>query len=338
MALVNKVKKLDKLLLAAKCLAAVLILTSYSLSAVSKSYEKKRLLVIVSYHPGYAWSDAITGTIEAYFKKQTAGKVEIKKIYMDTKRNTSEVFKRKMALTVKQVIESWRPDVIIGIDDNASKYVIAPYFLNTAIPFVFCGLNDDPQTYGFPGTNVTGIREISLIRPLYDHLRQYAQGERIGYLTADKYTQRLMARTNEKQLGRTFEAIEFVNDFQEWKDAFLLMQNVVDMLFMIDVSTLPDWNRQEALRFIEKNTKIPSGATSEFSREYVLLSVSKSSAEHGSWAAQAAWQILNGKKPTDIPITINKKGSISLNFILADKLNIVFAPSLLRAAETVIEK
>lgn len=319
-------------------LLCVLLCSLLSATCAAKTLPKKRLLLLISYHQGYTWSDNIKNTIIEHVNSQAPNEVEIKIIYMDTKRNESEVFKRQAGFKVKELIDVWKPDVIIGCDDNAAKYVAVPYVLNSNIPFVFCGLNEDPANYGFPGKNVTGIREVSLISPLYNHLLNYSQGNRIGYLTPDKDTQRVMAMDAEKQIGKKFDAIYFVKDTKEWKEYFLRLQDEVDILLMIDCSILPDWDKKEAFAFIYENIKIPSGATSELSQEEVLLCISKSAKEHGIWAAEAALKILKGAKPKDIPITINKKGLVSLNFVLADKLRIIFNPSLLRAAETIVEK
>ncbi|MDD4955159.1 MAG: ABC transporter substrate binding protein [Candidatus Omnitrophica bacterium] len=297
----------------------------------------KRLLIINSYHKGYEWSDVITNVIIAYFNKH-APEVNIKVAYMDTKRNNSEKFAQIAGLKIKKLIESWKPDAVVASDDGASKYVISPYFLNSGIPFVFCGLNDDPATYGFPGKNVTGICESDLVESVYNHLIKYARGKKIGYLTADKDTQHVMAEINEKQMGRKFDKIYFVKNFEDWKKYFLIIQNEVDMLFMQDTCVVNDWDREKAKEFVQKHTKIPTGATADVMREYVLVCIYKSSREHGLWAAEAALKIIKGTSPADIPVAVNKEGHLVLNLKLADKLNIVFSPTMLRAAEEIIKE
>jgi ABC-type uncharacterized transport system substrate-binding protein len=301
--------------------------------------EEKRLLYINSYHRGYNWSDIIEDTAREYFKKNyPAGEIKIKNVYMDAKHNSSEEFQKKAGWNIKQLIESWKPDIIIGSDDNPSKYVYAPYFLNSSIPFVFCGVNEDPKAYGFiDAPNVTGICEIDLVEPLYNHLKKYARGSRVGYMTADKETQRVMAEVNEKQIGKKFDKIYYVKNFEEWKGKFLIIQDQVDMLFMQDVCIVPGWDNQEARKFTRAHIKIPNGATAELMQDYVLICISKSAQEHGLWAAEAAAKILAGTKPDKIPIVINKQGYLSLNLPLANKLNIIFSPSMLRAARTIID-
>ncbi len=60
---------------------------------------------------------------------------------MDTKRNTSEKFKKNAAIRAKTAIENFKPDLIIATDDNASKYLITPYFVDSKTPVVFARLN-----------------------------------------------------------------------------------------------------------------------------------------------------------------------------------------------------
>ena len=116
--------------------------------------------------------------------------VELKIIHMDTKRNPSEEFNRAAALRAKEVIESFRPDVVTTSDDNAAQYLIMPYYKDAELPFVFCGLNWDASTYGLPYANVTGMVEVSPIPQILRLLRSYAKGDRIGYLTEDTTTKR----------------------------------------------------------------------------------------------------------------------------------------------------
>ena len=65
---------------------------------------------------------------------------------------------------------------------------------------------------------------------------------------------------------------------------------------------------------------------------YSLLTLAKSSKEQGVWAAQAALSIFDGTPVSEIPVVENKKGEMIVNLDLADKLGVVFAPSLLKNA------
>ena len=55
--------------------------------------------------------------------------------------------------------------------------------------------------------------------------------------------------------------------------------------------------------------------------------------EYGEWAAKTALEILDGKAPSDIPLTQNKEGEIILNLDLAEKLDIAFDMNILKNAQ-----
>ena len=98
-------------------------------AASESSYEGKKILYINSYHIGYEGSDPITESIQGVLKNYP---IELKIVYMDTKRNSSEEFSKAAALKARAVIEEFRPDVVIASDDNASKYLIMACLLYTS--------------------------------------------------------------------------------------------------------------------------------------------------------------------------------------------------------------
>lgn len=95
---------------------------------------------------------------------------------MDTKRNPAEEFSKAAALKARTTIEEFRPDVVIASDDNASKYLIMPYYKDAELPFVFCGINWDASIYGFPYKNVTGMIEVALVSEIFRHLKNTPRG------------------------------------------------------------------------------------------------------------------------------------------------------------------
>ena len=142
-----------------------------------------RCLYVSSYHAGYEWNDGIERGLESVLQ----GKCEIKKFYLDGKRHLDEKFAKSKALEAKELIESWKPDIVIAADDNASKYLIMPYFKNAAVPVVFCGLNWTAEPYGYPYRNATGMIEVGPIEPLSAEVRATVRNARRGvFLSADR--------------------------------------------------------------------------------------------------------------------------------------------------------
>jgi len=109
--------------------ARVLVLVSVVLMlanlAHSKDLSSRKVLLIDSYHTGYAWSDGIIDGVKKIAAKE---KLTLFIHHMDTKRNGTIDFKHKAGLLAKNKIDNLQPDIVIACDDNASKYLVAPHF------------------------------------------------------------------------------------------------------------------------------------------------------------------------------------------------------------------
>ena len=267
----------------------------------------KKVLFIDSYHQGYPWSDGITSGIQSVFADTD---VELMIHRMDTKRNGSEDFKKQAAMKAKAVIEQFKPDVVIATDDNASKYLIVPYYRGGELPFVFAGVNWDASVYGYPARNVTGMVEVSAPDQLLQIIGTVSQGQRLGSLTGDTTTGRKENDNYARILDITFEEEAYVSTFEEWKQAYLAMQNKV--------------------------AKIPSGSVQPWMAPYVLVAFTKDATEQGEWAANTAMEILNGRSPAEIPITRNSRGRMIVNSKMARSLNMEIPASMLTAAEDIL--
>lgn len=285
---------------------------------------KKRILYINSYHTGLSWSDGIEKSIKNTLKK-SGMPIQFKRIEMDTKRNSKESYKLKIAQKVKSLIDDFKPDVVITSDDNAAKYVIVPYFKDSSIPFVFCGINASAKKYGFPSKNVTGMIEVQLVSQIVDSLKEYSKGTKISYLKGDSLSSRIEASFFEEQLNQKIDK-RFVNSVEEWKENFIDLQNSSDILLIGNGGAIEDWNenKKSIINFVRDNTKIPSGSWDTSVSDIVLLTYANKPEEQGTWAANTALQVLKGVDIVNIPIIKNEKASIYINIALGKKLNILF--------------
>lgn len=305
-------------------LSIILFLLGLTFLEANKLVEK-RVLYVNSYHTGYFWSDAIEKAIKNTLRKSSIP-IKFKKIEMDTKRNTQESYKLEAALKVKNLIDKFKPDVVITSDDNAAKYVIVPFFKNSSIPFIFCGVNASADKYGFSSKNVTGMVGVQLIPQLVESLEQYTKERKIGYLRGDSLTSRIESKFFEELVGRKID-VRLVTTVEAWKKNFLDLQNRVDILLIGNGSALPTWNnrKKEIKLFAKNNTKIPSGSWDSVISEISLLTYSTIPEEQGNWAAKTALKVLSGADISKINIVENKKAKIYINTTLAKKLNIIFS-------------
>jgi len=293
-------------------------------------YSGQKILFVNSYHEGYEWSDGV----ETGFQKELADTgVELKFVRMDTKRNSEEEFGQAAGMEAKAEIEAFEPDVVIAVDDNAQKYLVVPFLKDTELPVVFAGVNWDASAYEYPASNVTGMIEVELPAQLVEHLKNYAEGERLGYLTVDSVTERKVAEIYNERFFEGQMKEYWVKTFDEFKEQFLTAQGEVDILFIGNNAGIDRWDEAEAQAFLVDNTTVPTGAINDWLAPYALITLAKSAEEQGEWSAETALSILDGTPVSDIPMVENKKGELILNLDIAEQLGVVFSPSLLRNAE-----
>ncbi|MBE9563143.1 MAG: ABC transporter substrate-binding protein [Proteobacteria bacterium] len=310
----------------------ILLLSAQSVLAQNVSFDSK-ILFINSYHKGYAWSDGIQRGVEAVLAEKKS--VLLKTIEMDTKRNTSAEFILEAALKVKQYIEEFKPDVVIAADDNASKYVVEPYYKDADLPFVFCGVNWDASVYGYPYSNATGMVEVSLIKQIIRQLKTYAKGSRIGFIAGDVISAYQIVTYHKKLFNINYDKVYHVNTFEKWKEKYLQLQQEVDIIILESYAGISDWQSEQAQEFTLKNTKVPTGSLVRFMAPLVAITIARSAEEQGRWSAQTALKILAGVKPSEISIVQNKEGKPIFNMKLINKLGLRIPLSLLKMAERI---
>jgi hypothetical protein len=293
----------------------------------------KRVLYVDSYHQGFPWSDGITAAVQDVMRDQD---VTLRIIRMDTKRNPSDAYKKDAALKVKEMIETFRPHVVIASDDNASKFVIMPYYKNARLPFVFCGVNYTAEAYGFPYDNVTGMVELPPAIKLIYSLKHFTRITKVGYLAADTLTERKDGAYTKQDVREDFVE-RYVKTFSQWKREFSRLQDEVDVMIIGNNGGIKGWDDDEARRFAEQNTRIVTGCLLDWLAPMAFLGATRSADEQGRYAANTALKILSGTSPRDIPIRGNVQANIIINMRIAKKLNKKIPKSFLKIASDVIE-
>jgi len=300
------------------------------------SYDGEKILYIDSYHEGYSWSDGITRGVTSTLDNKG---IDLKIHRLDTKRNTDEAFKMNAAVKARQIIDEFNPDVVIVSDDNAFKYLVMKYYKDAALPFTYCGLNWDSSVYGAPYSNTAGMIEISLTQQVIEKLKSYTDGNQVGYISADSYTEQKVMENYEK-LGIVFDKIYWPKNLEEFKRDFIILQDEVDVIFLENTVGLEGWNDEqdvELTSFIQEIIKVPVGGINDWVENLCMLQIQKLAEEQGEYAANTALRILDGENPSDISEVKNKKGKLVLNLMIAEKLGITFTPEMIKNAEEIIE-
>jgi len=319
-----------QILLVMLCLT-LLFITTTPVQAVS-DYSDKRVMFVGSYHQEYLWSSGITQGIEEVL--QGTG-IELKIHRMDTKRNRSPEFIAKAAEKAKAEIDAFAPDVVIICDDNAVKHVLKAFYRDASLPFVFCGVNWDASIYGLPYGNTTGMVEVDLIKALVRQLRPHSRGDRIGYLGLESVSGRKNVEWHQRSENVHYDQIYMVENFEQYKDRFNAIQDEVDMLILGNLAGIDGWNQQQAIAFTRKDIRIPIGSLTPGRMDFSVLGYLRQPKEQGQWSTRAALKILDGIKPSAIPITRNQHADVVINHALSEKLGITFAPALFKRAKII---
>lgn len=301
--------------------------------AFAAESKLKRCLYVGSYHKGYAWQDGI----ELGLVSTLEGKCEFKRFDMDTQRNTEPEFAQQKALEAKALIESWQPDVVIASDDNASKFLVKPYFKDAKTPFVFCGVNWSVEDYGYPYSNATGMIEIDAIRPLIKEVQRVNPNVKTGacltqpQISETKFCDRFQEFGN--SYGIKLKTITFTT-MDEFEKQYMAAQDS-DFVVFVNSAGIKGWDAKKAKKIILARSRKLSVAVNEWMNAYTMLSFTKIAEEQGEYSGEVALKILGGAKPSDFPIVSNRKWNIFVNESILNAASIKIPGDLLRKAKKV---
>lgn len=311
---------------------------------ISQATPRWKILHIMSYHSPWKWTDDQLKGFQAALRGLN---IEYKTFQMDTKRRSSEKWKRKVAAQAIALIKSYKPDLVYVSDDNALKYVVSK-FINSKTPFVFSGVNADPKAYGLAGaSNVAGVMEQEHFIPTVELLKQIApQVKKIAVIVDDGPTWPGVVARMKAAYSRLPDAQivswHTIKTFREFQQTMLRLQNQVDAVALLGIFTFKDEkgdnvNYADVLRWTAENSKLPDFS---FWRDRVsfgtLCAVSVSGYEQGLAAGKIAREILlRGKRPASFPIMPTLKGEPAISLARANKLGLKIKSRILLSGEIV---
>jgi len=291
-----------------------------------------KCLFISSYHRGYEWSDGV----ERGLRSVLESKCELRQLDMDAKRRQDEEHLRRISLEAKSLIESWRPDVVIAADDHAAKYLIQPYFKDSRVPFVFCGINWTADEYGFPYSNVTGMVEVAPVKPMLRKAAAVAGGDRGFYLGASTLTEiKNLARVEAgaAELGIRLENY-LAPTMADWLSAFRRAQSY-DFIVLGSNSGINDWDADRVSVEVGTISTKLTVTNHGWMMPFAMFGMTKVPEEHGEWGAKTALAILDGASPADIPIVANSRWDLWANQRLLASAGIELPRELRRKAKRI---
>jgi len=303
--------------------ATLLLLATLVLTCGGKT---AKIFYINSYHVGYGSSDEIMAGIDEILADEV---VELEKFIMDSKRNPDEEYLQRKASEAVERIETLQPDVILASDDNAVKYIIAPYFKDGPVPVLFCGVNWSCEPYGLPSEYVTGMLEVLPVEEIISTLQEYYPRARtMTVISENSHSERKNREFLDPLYRRLGLQVSYalVNTFDEWKTAFVRANEESDLVFFITNGAIKDWDDNIAKVFAEKKTRKPVFTVEDFIMPYAVIGFTKVAREQGQWVARKALDLVNGCDIADIELTQNRRTARYINLKLARKIG--FHPSV----------
>ena len=301
--------------------------------------KQYKVLVVMSYEQDYPWAQAIRRGIDQVL----AGNSEIRYFYMDTKKDITGG--RQKGRQAFELYRRWRPDGVIAVDDNAQSMFVVPYLLDKVdTPVMFCGVNADPQRYGYPGRNVSGILERLHIRESIVFASQLARVRTVCFLMK-KSPVAALVRNQVDQEKETYPAKTLGFYQPSTLDEALIrvdeLKQRCDLLFLETLEGIADAagkpvTSKEIVPLVVKAFGGPTAGSDLYSVQYgVLCSVIKSGEEQGETAATMLLQAMSGAPVAEIPITRNYRGKRVLNVTTMKNLGIRARPMLLRGTQLI---
>ena len=309
-----------------------------------------KVLVINSYHLGFPFSDGEQEALFTAFGARLVGEdhiddseavANLRLIYLDSKHHPSGPTLEQNVAQAWQVIDDWKPDVIMACDDNAVRLILDKLPENSPIKGVYCGVNYSADAYDLPPEQITGMIEV-IIASLFDkEFKKLGVGTRVGYLAADSLSNRKDEPLFQEHFGERLTDIQYFSSLDDFSAKLEHLQSHCDSIILGSlapvINTQYSENWYEGLSIIQERIAVPIAAVNAMDADFALLTLSKNPHEQGAWAGKTAIRLLQGTPPTAIPSVKNQEVRALVNSALAKQLNIRFNTELLQHAKIVGE-
>ncbi len=313
---------------------------SFSLLLHTSPVDACKVLVVMSYDEEFWWSQQMQEGIDGVL----ADTCELNYVYLGT-RMVFEQGKEK-AKQAYELYEAFQPDGIIACDDNAQSMFVVPYIKdNTDTPVIFCGVNEELETYGYPTSSITGVREVVHFRETLMFLKQLVPSVKtVGYMMRDTSTaQAFMLQAKKEAETYPLESVVHVlpTTFEEAVETAKELASQCDALFIEFLDGLPDKDgnpipAEESVFAIVETFGKPTVASNDATVKMgAMAGVIKLPGEQGELAAEMVLKAIQGTPISDLPVTKNARGRRILNVDTLKALGIKPKSHVLKGVEIV---
>jgi len=306
----------------------------------------KKVFLVFSYHPTLFWH---TNAIRGFHDALKAIPCEYRTFYMDSKHHPDMPWILKVSKEAIREIRDFKPDLVVGFDDNACHYVLT-HFLGTSLPMVFTGVNREPEEYGFikgtrkhPGANITGVLE----RHYFLQSIQLFSGligkpaPRIGLISDSSETSHTMITSfmkiaRKQKLPIAF--FQFIYSFPAWQEIIRNIQGKVDLLIIYNTEGLKGRGNKDipsdtVTAWTIAHNRIPEiSFFSRYIKKGFMGGIVLTGYYQGFYAGKKAAMIFHGTPPGNIPIDTPPEGTVAFNMRRVRSLGLKIPLGVLQSA------
>ena len=306
-----------------------IIVMVFSLICSSKSQadqthiRQRNVLLLHSYHKGMTWVDDITNSVIANLRRFDPG-IEFHVEYMDTKRIFGEEHLANLYREYRFKFKQVSYDAVIVADDAALRFVLKYYDeLLSGTPVVFCGINNLEPGMLDNRLKFTGILEdVDTAETLKVALALHPDTRHV-YIINDKSTtgKGLHKKIAKEMTGFAARAdFTFLEDYTVDELAAMIAKLppnsiILHSAFFVDKSGRSISNEKLSFALVGSSAKVPVYSLWDY---YMGLGVVGgkmiSGSAQGELAAHLAARVLNGEKPSSIPVVVKSPNRFMFDY------------------------
>ncbi len=319
---------------------------------------KKKVFIVHSYDANHICGKPQHEGIVQEFKTRNVD-VEYQFHYMDTRvTNTTPEAKKKTADSALAAINTFKPDFVFTLDDDAFKYV-GLSLADKPLKVIFSGLNGQPSDYhkqtpfldekGIPNKNITGVYEFlhaaTSFRTMNSVLPSMKKIVAVidRTITGDATLKQLEIELANEKLPFKLEIIR-VATMAEYRDAIkkINADKEVGAVYNCALSLLNDDGKNVTtavtFKYYLENSKIPAIAVNyDFARIGLFGGAAVNFTTMGQQAARMALKIIDGKSVSSLPIENDEKYMLVFNRATANHINVKIPKDIEMVADIVYD-
>ena len=296
-------------------------------TANSGAASSCKLLVVMSYEEINPWCVEIKEGIDSVLENSC----EIKYFYMDTKKDIQGG--QKKAENAYALYKEFQPNGVIAADDNAQSMFVVPYLKDKVdTPVMFCGVNAEPEKYGYPASNVSGILERWHINTTIAFAKQLLPSiKTVGFIAKDSPSGKALLKQvkNESDMYvAKFSAFKLPKTKEEATMMLQELRESSDAVYMDSMAGLLDeqgnpLEGKDIIPFFSQIFGKPLlGANRYHVEQGALCAIAKTGQNQGRVAAKMLLKAMQGTAVSELPVTVNKHGKRMINVSVMKSLGI----------------